>query len=76
MRNLVVLVALLSGCTDNNNTTEPKSAAVEMCGDRPARPGWSAGFSGDTATMSKADYDAMKDWSDDMETWADCVATL
>lgn len=63
---LLVLVAVLASCAD-------ETTATTECGDAPLAPGWAAAFEGDTVTMSRADYENILAWRDDVSQWTTCV---
>lgn len=64
MLRLAVVLVLVGGCLNSDNT----------CGDKPARPGRAVAFDGDRAIMSRADYLAQLDWEQALQEWAVCVA--
>lgn len=77
MKNLIIVVAMLCGCSYGDNDRTPTGKYVqEMCGLEPATPGWTVAFEKDRAIMWTYDYTAMSKALREFSDWSFCVSHL
>jgi len=67
-----LLLLVLAGCSEDG----AECPSITECGDAPLAPGISASFDNGTATMSRAAYDGIIAYHDEVAMWRACVAGL
>ncbi len=73
MKHIVLLVAFLSGCTDQSPAHTATSQAIEeQCGPRPLAPGLAVQVDKGIASMSVASYGAIVQYQLDASAYLDC----
>lgn len=70
-----MLMLMLFGCSYGDNQ-HFGTYAVEMCGEMPETPGWSAAFENDLVSMSRSDYATMSDTVRKLSDWSFCASHL
>lgn len=75
MKTIIIAIAMLTACTTDSDPKldEARELIKHECGDAPQAPGFATSFNGDTATMSRATYEAIAAWRTDVDTYTACV---
>ena len=79
MRQLMVVVAVLfAGCTTSDPQPTDHMSPVEMCGQPPTAPGFSASYGSDGyAKLPSADMQAISSFfNGQYDTWANCILSI